>query len=897
MADFEFQTRDITIKPIIYAYRDKDHPEWGYKIGETSRKSEVRIKEQQGIKRPEDPRLEVEYTASAMRADGSVFRDKDVHKMLVDSFHAISMGGEWYKCSIKQINDVVCALRERRTTATERTETFRMRPEQKAAVDKAIEYYKEARKEKIKTPKFLWNCKMRFGKTFASYELAKAMNFKKVLVLTFKPAVKTSWRDDLNTHVDFEGWQFLSQPGPHSTNLPSLDIQYERANKNKPIVCFGSLQDMLGLDKNTGTIKAHNEWVHLTNWDLVIFDEYHYGAWREKAKDLFAKENEEDDIKRREAETGIDKDTELDETFLPITTSNYLFLSGTPFRALESGEFIEEQIYSWTYSDEQKAKAEWKDEDGPNPYLSLPRMVMMTYKLPESIRKIAMQGEYNEFDLNAFFSTKGEKKEATFVYEQYIQKWLDLIRGNWMESTVEDLRRGNSAPFPFSDIKLRQALQHTLWFMPSVNSCYAMSNLLSAKQNKFYHDYKIVVCAGSESGQGAEALTAVEKAMDEPLESRTITLSCGKLTTGVTIKPWTGIFMLRNLKQPETYFQAAFRVQSPWTVGKEIIKQDCYVFDFAPNRTLRQLSEYACRLNVKELNPEKKVGDFIKFLPVLSYDANVMRQIDAGEILDIAMSGTSATLLARRWESALLVNVDNDTLSRLLANPRAMEALMKIDAFRTLNSDIETIINKSKEVKDAKREGKDKNGTPKEKKELTDSEKEYKNKRKEIQEKLIKFATRIPIFMYLTDFREVCLRDVITKLEPQLFKKVTGLYVSDFEILASIGLFNESLMNDAIYKFRRYEDSSLSYTGLDMHKGEAVGGFSTVLEEREYHQLYGGKKEIPVLKVGDKVSVKDTGLCVVTSVQKERFSVKDSKGRTHRFIYPIALEEIVMLIK
>lgn len=424
-----------------------------------------------------------------------------------------------------------------------------------------------------------------------------------------------------------------------------------------------------------------------------------------------------------------------------------------------------------------------------------------------------------------------------------------------------------------------------------------MSNLLSEKQNKFYHDYKIVVCAGSESGQGAEALIAVEKAMGEPLESRTITLSCGKLTTGVTIKPWTGIFMLRNLKQPETYFQAAFRVQSPWTAGKEIIKQDCYVFDFAPNRTLRQLSEYACRLNVRERNPEKKVGDFIKFLPVLSYESNFMRQIDAGEILDIAMSGTSATLLARRWESALLVNVDNDTLSRLLANPRAMEALMKIEAFKTLNSDIETIINKSTEVKDAKREGKDKNGTPKEKKELTDSEKEYKNKRKEIQEKLIKFATRIPIFMYLTDYREICLKDVITKLEPQLFKKVTGLSVSDFELLASIGLFNESLMNDAIYKFRRYEDSSLSYTGLDMHKGEAVGGFSTVLEESEYHQLYGGKKEIPILKVGDKVSVKDTGLCIVTSVQKERFSVKDSKGRTHRFIYPIALEEIVTLVK
>lgn len=892
MADFEFQERDISIKPIIYAYRDKKHPEYGYKIGETQRASEVRIKEQQGVKKPgaDKNKIEAEYIVSAMRPDGSIFRDHDVHHMLEDSFHCVCTGGEWYKCTLKQLNDAVIAVRDRKTTATVRTETFKMRPEQNAAVAKTIDYFNEAKADGIKTPKFLWNCKMRFGKTFASYQLAKAMGFKKILVLTFKPAVKSAWKDDLNTHVDFDGWQFLTQPHQSDRNLPSLDVQYENADKSKPIVCFGSLQDMLGIDRNTGTIKAHNEWVHLTNWDLVIFDEYHFGAWREKAKDLFARDDEEQELERLEAEAGVDIDSEIDETFLPITTNHYLFLSGTPFRALGSGEFIEEQIFSWTYSDEQSAKAKWKESDGPNPYAALPRMVMMTYKLPEAIRKIAMQGEFNEFDLNTFFSTKGNKDDAYFVYEQYVQKWLDLIRGNWMESTVEDLRAGRTAPFPFSDIKLRQALQHTLWFMPNVNSCYAMRNLLAQKQNKFYHDYNVVVCAGTEAGNGADALKPVEQAMSDPLDSLTITLSCGKLTTGVTVKPWTGIFMLRNLKQPETYFQAAFRVQSPWTAGDEIIKHDCYVFDFAPNRTLRQLSEYACRLNVRERDPEKKVGEFIRFLPVLSYEGNVMRQIDAGEILEIAMSGTSATLLARRWESALLVNVDNDTLERLLSNEQAMNALMKIEAFRNLNRDIETIINKSKEVKEAKKQGKDKNGTPKEKKELSEEEKEYKSKRKEIQEKLIKFATRIPIFMYLTDFREVCLKDVITKLEPQLFRKVTGISVTDFELLASIGLFNESLMNDAIYKFRRYEESSLSYTGINKHEGEGVGGYSTVLEVNEYHDLYGAETDPPYLKVGDKVDVVGSGICTVTSVKKERFSVKDSKGKITRYLYPNAFE-------
>ena len=177
--------------------------------------------------------------------------------------------------------------------------------------------------------------------------------------------------------------------------------------------------------------------------------------------------------------------------------------------------------------------------------------------------------------------------------------------------------------------------------------------------------------------------------MHDPLQSKTITLSCGKLTTGVTVKPWTGIFMLRNLSSPETYFQAAFRVQSPWTMpidggGTAIIKKECYVFDFALDRALKQIADYSCRLNVNESNPEKKVGEFINFLPVLAYDGSTMKAINAVDVLDIAMAGTSATLLARKWESALLVNVDNETLERLINNEEAMKALMSIEGFRAI---------------------------------------------------------------------------------------------------------------------------------------------------------------------------------------------------------------------
>lgn len=304
--------------------------------------------------------------------------------------------------------------------------------------------------------------------------------------------------------------------------------------------------------------------------------------------------------------------------------------------------------------------------------------------------------------------------------------------------------------------------------------------------------------------------------------------------------------MLRNLKSPETYFQTAFRVQSPWEITvdggkKQIMKKECYVFDFALDRALKQIADYSCRLNVDEGNPERKVGEFVNFLPVIAYDGSTMRQIDAGEILDIAMAGTSATLLARRWESALLVNVDNDTLRRLMASEEAMKALMSIEGFRSLNTDIETIINKSETVKKAKKDSE--KLSAKEKKELSDEEKEFKSKRKEIQEKLIKFATRIPIFMYLTDYREYCLKDVITQLEPKLFKKVTGLDVRDFNLLCELNVFNAPLMNDAVYKFKRYEDSSLVYTGLESkHTGENIGLFDTVLSPEEYAVLYSSQQ-------------------------------------------------------
>lgn len=841
----EFFPRQI--KPQIYAYTD-NHPQFsGYlKVGYTTRNIEDRMKEHYPTLLPGEKPYKIVYLESSMREDGSYFNDHDVHRLLIkQNFEQLyDQNGkttEWFKCTVKDVESAVFTLKNNIQNIEQRTQNFKLRPEQQKAIDKTIDYFNDIKKDNPKLiPHFLWNAKMRFGKTFTTYELAKQMGLKKILILTFKPAVESSWEEDLNQHIDFEGWQFVSR---------HTKLKGEDCDKDKPIVCFGSFQDYLGL--KDGMIKAKNEWVHTTNWDLVVFDEYHFGAWRDSAKELFENEDYDKDISNKMFN---DNQSESDiEQIMPITTQYYLYLSGTPFRAISNGEFMEEQIFNWTYSDEQNAKESWVGDN--NPYASLPRMVLMTYQLPDNIREIALRGEYNEFDLNTFFSAKGEGESAEFIYKEEVQKWLDLIRGSFSETTVDNLKQGAEKailPFTTNKANLQEILQHTFWFLPNVASCYAMNNLLHEKQNIFYQHYQIIVAAGNRAGVGLEALKPVYRAMtNNPLKTKTITLSCGKLTTGVTVKPWTGIFMLRNLSSPETYFQAAFRVQSPWTLKnptglnpneEEIIKKECYIFDFAPDRALKQIQEYSCRLDISDTNPEKKVADFIKFLPVLSYDGMSMKNISPGELLDIATSGTTATLLARRWESACLVNVENATLERLLNNPKALEALMSIEGFRNLNmqSDIEIIINRSNAVKkikkDATNEGRDL--TDKEKKEISAEEKEYKSKRKQIQEKLIKFATRIPIFMYLTDFREEVLRDVITQLEPGLFKRVTGLEVSDFELLTSLGLFNANVMNDAVFQFRRYEDSSLSYTGINRHGNEVVGGWDTSIYYQDLKKIY-----------------------------------------------------------
>jgi hypothetical protein len=830
-------------QPRIYAYSIDDAAHRGLlKVGQTTRDVKQRVAEQ--LRTAAIKNYTIELDEPAVRNDGTFFSDREVRAAPVKKgFENVEL--EWMRCSVEDVKTVITELRTgQRLTGTHR-ETFGMRREQEEAVNKTHAYYHSIWQENMHAvPRFLWNAKMRFGKTFTTYQLAKKLGAKRVLVVTFKPAVEDAWRTDLESHVDFDGWQYLSR---------NSDRDPTQISPRKPVVYFGSFQDLLGRDA-AGNIKPKNEWIHRVQWDLVVFDEYHFGAWRETAKELF--EGEEEAVAKLETKleyaAGLERVNEdlselsaKETEFLPITTRAYLYLSGTPFRALATGEFIEEQIFNWTYTDEQRAKEEFAANNPGkwNPYGALPQLRLLTYQMPDELLAIASAGEFDEFDLNTFFEATGTGDKAQFKHKDEVQKWLDIIRGAYVPNTVDHLKTGTRPPFPYSDVRLLPYLQHSFWFLPNVAACDAMANLLAERHNTFWHDYKVIVAAGASAGIGLDALTPVRKAIGNGFDTKTITLSCGKLTTGVTVPQWSAILMLRNLKSPETYFQAAFRVQSPWSIKnpngddpneEEILKPVCYVFDFAPTRALRQLSEYGIGLSPNETNPENAVKDLVSFLPVLAYDGANMTQIDAGGILDIAMAGTSATLLARKWESALLVNVDNDTLRRILDNAEAMAAVERIEGWRSLGDNIiETIINKSEKVKELKNKAKDQDLTPKEKKELSDEEKEYKSKRKLIQEKLIKFATRIPAFMYLTDFRENTLQDVITKLEPDLFLAVTGLTVKDFHLLVQLKVFNTEQMNQAVFAFRRYEDASLRYTGIESHSGLTHYGLYDTVVARE----------------------------------------------------------------
>ena len=829
--------------PKIYAYTIAQYSSSAWKggregsglikVGETQRDVSVRIREQlEAVKMPSSTPYELFLAESAITHDGRVFTDKEVHRALQRAGVA-NVEGEWFECTAEEVIAAIHSVRSGQDLPSLHARLdFPMRPEQHEAVEATCKYFREHSKKKAgKAPHFLWNAKMRFGKTFTSYQLAKELNWKRVLVLTYKPAVEKAWRLDLESHVDFVGWRFKGK----EDQVPNLDDK-------SPLVWFASFQDVLGHDEK-GNPKVKNEGLYLVDWDAVIIDEYHFGAWRDAARALYLADAESG-TEGDKSEEAVEATPDLEEGFvdgieqsLSLSVDNFLYLSGTPFRALTEGEFLEDQVFNWTYSDEQRAKKEWAGASA-NPYLALPKMHLLAYEMPESLKEIALNN-LSEFSLTEFFRVEKGSKPPKFLHENEVQKWLDSLRGQDLTDLWSVVSTSSRPPLPFENVNLLTALQHTVWYLPSVDACIAMHDLIRKPHNKFFKDYDVVIAAGSKAGMGEKALGPVEKAIGNvPQDSKSITLSCGKLMTGVTVPAWAGIFMLRELKSPESYFQAAFRVQSPWAykyvntelggIEEAVVKEHCYVLDFSPNRSLRLIVEYATKLRAAanaDMDEEKALADFMEFLPVLAFTGSTMQHLQAGDVIDYLTKGISSTMLARRWNSPELITLDLKAMEAVLADEKLLESLERIEMFRSISDDLSAMISTNKELRPKKLAGE----------KLTKNEEVKKDeaakKRQGIKDKLQRFLTRIPAFMYLTDDREKTIYDIITQVEPELFEQVTSLSLKDFERLVNAGVFNASKMNDAVWKFRTFEEPSLSYSSAKSSV-TTVGGWNIRRDEK-----------------------------------------------------------------
>lgn len=787
------------------------------KVGETTKPTaRERIKQQLNTAFPGLVGVDIKLDLLADRPDGSYFRDHAVHKAL--EAQGIRRSGEWFEATLDEVKAAIASVRAGTTYDSARTDDFPMRPEQEEAVAVTAAYFTAHPATSSSTaPRFLWNAKMRFGKTFTTYQLAREAGWGRVLVLTYKPAVQASWRDDLKSHIDFEGWRFVDRTTP-------IDEMEAAADGSEPLVWFASFQDLIGKTAD-GQVKRHNEVIHLVDWDCIVLDEYHFGAWRDTARDLY----DPTDADVAEDEEPEEQVTEDD---LGLSAAHYLYLSGTPFRAITNGEFTEDQVFNWTYPDEQGAKASWDPAHGPNPYADLPGMTMYSYEIGRDAQAFADDGEFNEFSLSEYFKARRSEpgsrsfQAGSFVFEDptRVSEFLEMLRGKLPEQMKQQvLAAGKKAPFPYESPDFKQAIRNAVWYLPDVGSCYAMRDVLT--KHAYFGRFEIVVAAGSKAGQGALAKPPVDAAIADGAKGDregSITLSCGKLMTGVTVPEWGAILMLRSLESPETYFQAAFRVQSPWREKKpdgstSILKNECFVFEFDPNRALRLVSEYGLRLSTSgEATPVEIIEQLLQYLPIYAFAGGAMTQLDAGEVMDWASAGIGATALANRWNSPVLVDVNEATLSALLDHPDLLEALSQIEDFRNLSDTAQQVVTSTKALKKAKRSQGGK---------LTDEQKEEQKEankqRREIREKLQKFVARVPVFMYVTDFREEALKDVVESLDTELFERVTGLSVADFHLLNKIGVFNAQHMNKAIYQFKAFEDRSLHYA--DENQDELAG--------------------------------------------------------------------------
>lgn len=644
-----------TIYPQIYAYTlpsEKEREGW-IKIGYTERKNvDERIREQTKTAAINLEYLKLWSEPAKFNNSEEWFKDKTFHSYL-RTYKKIEQrpNTEWffYNGNPEKSHNDFEDFQNNKYDQVQQKLPYKLRPEQNEAVIKTVNYI-----NKNSGGEFLWNAKPRFGKTLTTYDLVRKINAEKVLIVTNRPAIANSWFDDFEKFIAWQtNYAFVStsdslKDRPVMSREEYKKNLYNGGEKDK-IISFISLQDLKGSIYFGGThIKL--EWVKDLEWDLLVIDESHEGVDTFKTDIAFEK------IKRK------------------VT----LHLSGTPFKAIASGKFNENQIFNWTYENEQESKLEWDNKEENNPYEDMPKLNMFSYQMSEMITDEVNKGARIDgknidyaFDLNEFFETNDTGR---FVHEEDIVKWLDSLTQN--------------EKYPFSTKKLRDELKHTFWLLDRVASAKAMEKLL--KNHPVFENYKIILAAGKGRSDDDDqtinykSLDKVKKAISE--NEKTITLSVGQLTTGVTIPEWTAVMMLSNIKSPSLYMQAAFRAQNPWEYKSNnnvYKKENAYVFDFAPDRTLVIYDEFANNLANKTSSwggttSERKdnIRKLLNFFPVIAEDSNgKMVELDVNQVLSIPKAIKAQEVVKRGFMSNFLFQ----NVSGIFSSPEAREILEQLN--------------------------------------------------------------------------------------------------------------------------------------------------------------------------------------------------------------------------
>ncbi len=639
--------------PMIYAYNTPGvsyHDGWT-KIGYTEKQSvSQRINQQVHTA---DIKWNLLWQDNAIYKDGSgeYFTDRDFHAYLeLDRGIERNPGTEWFKIDGVKSQELFNAFSRRETIDKQEEKcTYNLRKEQKEAVRVTKDYFENGGIE------FLWNAKPRFGKTLTSYDLIRQMGLQKVLIVTNRPSIANSWAEDFHKFIGWRGELcFVSETEALRGKVGVLSRdEYKRAmlplddSELKGMVAFESLQGLKGSVYFGGQYDKF-KWMSELEFDLLIVDE---------------------------AQEGVDT-MRTDRAFRNIKRRYTLYLSGTPFKALANEQFNKEQIYNWSYADEQEAKEKWDSEDY-NPYESLPRLAMYTYQLSGMIREKIERGinlsedgsdEY-AFDLNEFFMT-GEN--GKFLHEEDIRRFLHML------STGEK--------YPYSTPELRTELSHTLWILNRVSSVKALEKLL--RDDPVFNEYHVVIAAGDGRTQEQES-DKIEKSFDKVKEAinnheKTITLSVGQLTVGVTIPEWSGVLMLCNMKSPSSYMQAAFRTQNPCVFtrdGQRYRKETAYVFDFDPARTLIIFDEFANNLSADTVSGKgtsddrkKHLKRLLNFFPVLGEDdEGEMVELDAASVLSIPGRLKSQEVVRRGFLSNFLFH----NISKVFGAPNVVREIVE----------------------------------------------------------------------------------------------------------------------------------------------------------------------------------------------------------------------------